>query len=40
MHAPGWSVVLASATLTMPPTVAAVVLVQRWFVQGLLEMER
>jgi sn-glycerol 3-phosphate transport system permease protein len=35
-----WNVVLATAMLAMLPPVAVVVLMQRWFVKGLVETEK
>jgi sn-glycerol 3-phosphate transport system permease protein len=35
-----WNVVLATAMLAMLPPVAVVVLMQRWFVRGLVETEK
>jgi sn-glycerol 3-phosphate transport system permease protein len=35
-----WNVVMATAMLAMLPPVAVVVLMQRWFVKGLLETEK
>ena len=35
-----WPVVLATAMLAMLPPVAVVVLMQRWFVKGLVETEK
>jgi len=34
------NVVLVAAMLAMPPPVAAVALMQRWFVKGLVETEK
>ena len=35
-----WNVVMATAMLAMLPPVAVVVLMQRWFVKGLIETEK
>jgi sn-glycerol 3-phosphate transport system permease protein len=35
-----WNVVMATAMLAMLPPVAVVVLMQRWFVKGLVETEK
>jgi len=35
-----WNVVLATAMLAMLPPVAVVILMQRWFVRGLVETEK
>jgi len=35
-----WPIVMATAMLAMLPPVAVVVLMQRWFVRGLVETEK
>ncbi len=35
-----WQIVMATAMLAMAPPVAVVVLMQRWFVKGLVETEK
>jgi sn-glycerol 3-phosphate transport system permease protein len=35
-----WPVVMATVMLAMLPPVAVVVLMQRWFVRGLIESEK
>src|SRR5690606_18441431 len=35
-----WNVVMATAMLAMVPPVAVVILMQRWFVKGLVETEK
>jgi sn-glycerol 3-phosphate transport system permease protein len=35
-----WNVVMATAMLAMLPPVAVVILMQRWFVKGLVETEK
>ncbi len=35
-----WNTIMATAVLTMLPPVAIVVLMQRWFVKGLVESEK
>ena len=35
-----WNVIMASAALAMLPPVAVVILMQRWFVKGLIESEK
>ena len=35
-----WNTIMATAVLTMLPPVAVVVLMQRWFVKGLVESEK
>ena len=35
-----WNIVMATAMLAMLPPVAVVVLMQRWFVKGLVETEK
>jgi sn-glycerol 3-phosphate transport system permease protein len=35
-----WNTIMATAVLTMMPPVAVVVLMQRWFVKGLVESEK
>jgi sn-glycerol 3-phosphate transport system permease protein len=35
-----WNTIMATAVLTMLPPVAVVVLMQRWFVKGLVEGEK
>jgi sn-glycerol 3-phosphate transport system permease protein len=35
-----WNIVLATAMLAMLPPVMVVVLMQRWFVKGLVETEK
>jgi sn-glycerol 3-phosphate transport system permease protein len=35
-----WNTIMATAVLTMLPPVAIVVLMQRWFVKGLVEGEK
>jgi sn-glycerol 3-phosphate transport system permease protein len=34
---PEWTVVIAAALVAMAPSVAVILLLQRWFVQGLVE---
>ncbi|PKO67685.1 MAG: glycerol-3-phosphate transporter, partial [Betaproteobacteria bacterium HGW-Betaproteobacteria-14] len=35
-----WHLVMATAMLAMLPPVAVVILMQRWFVRGLVETEK
>jgi sn-glycerol 3-phosphate transport system permease protein len=35
-----WQIVMATAMLAMIPPVAVVLLMQRWFVKGLVETEK
>jgi sn-glycerol 3-phosphate transport system permease protein len=35
-----WQIVMATALLAIVPPVAVVVLMQRWFVRGLVESEK
>jgi sn-glycerol 3-phosphate transport system permease protein len=36
----GWNVVMATAILAMLPPLLVVVLMQRWFVKGLVDTEK
>ncbi len=38
--APNWNLVMATALLAMIPPVAVVIIMQRWFVKGLVETEK
>jgi sn-glycerol 3-phosphate transport system permease protein len=35
-----WNIVMATTVLAMLPPIAVVVLMQRWFVKGLVESEK
>ncbi len=35
-----WQLIMATSTLAMLPPVAIVILMQRWFVKGLVESEK
>jgi sn-glycerol 3-phosphate transport system permease protein len=37
---PEWNVAMAAAIMTLLPPVAVIVLMQRWFVKGLIETEK
>jgi hypothetical protein len=37
---PEWNVVMAAALVAMAPPIAIVLLLQRWFVRGLVEIDR
>jgi sn-glycerol 3-phosphate transport system permease protein len=37
---PQWAYVMAAVVLAMLPPVAVVILMQRWFVKGLVETEK
>ena len=37
---PEWNVAMAAAIMTLLPPVAVIVLMQRWFVRGLIETEK
>jgi len=37
---PEWNVVMAAALVAMLPPVAVVVLLQRWFLRGLIEPDK
>jgi sn-glycerol 3-phosphate transport system permease protein len=37
---PEWNVTMAAAVMTLLPPVAVIVVMQRWFVRGLIETEK
>jgi sn-glycerol 3-phosphate transport system permease protein len=37
---PEWNVAMAAAMMVLLPPVAVIVLMQRWFVKGLIETEK
>jgi sn-glycerol 3-phosphate transport system permease protein len=37
---PEWNVIMAAAVMALLPPVAVIVLMQRWFVKGLIESEK
>jgi sn-glycerol 3-phosphate transport system permease protein len=39
-HVPEWNVMMAAAMMALLPPVAVIVLMQRWFVKGLVETEK
>jgi len=37
---PDWNVIMAAAMMALLPPVAVILLMQRWFVKGLIESEK
>ena len=37
---PEWNVIMAAAMMILLPPVAVIVVMQRWFVKGLIETEK
>ena len=39
-HVPEWNVMMPAAMMALLPPVAVILLMQRWFVKGLIETEK